>query len=298
MRQSNRKTALVYSGVVLLTLAIACTKNATPTPPTHDTVTVIKKDTLKLTDTVFGTKPDSTVNLTKGLLVYLPFSGNIADSSGNNNPTQAVGSVLTYDAHGFANNAFGGTGHGEKIYVTNNGSIKFDTAYSLSFGFTADSSFPQTYLSMVNPATGAGPSFLFGNTRPGTNSVIFGSEDVTLGCSNFGTNDNINIADTAGFVPVPGSWYSAICIYHKGTNKIYINGKLISTKVGLGTSANLCPLSKIIIGAWWDGDPQSFGGKLDNFRLYNRVLTPNEIVQLAKSYQVTSNSVRPSPRYS
>src|SRR5579872_3504588 len=69
--------------------------------------------------------PDTTVNLTKGLLLYLPFSGSIADSSGNNNPTQAVGSVLTYDTHGYANNAFGGTGNGERIYVTNNGSISF-----------------------------------------------------------------------------------------------------------------------------------------------------------------------------
>ncbi|HLZ88081.1 MAG TPA: hypothetical protein VKQ52_12590, partial [Puia sp.] len=110
----------VFSGLLVL---FSCTKNANPTPPIHDTVTVIKNDTTKLTDTLYASKPDTTVNLTKGLLVYLPFSGNIADSSGNGNPTQAVGSVLTYDAHGYANSAFGGTGNGEKVIVTNNGSI-------------------------------------------------------------------------------------------------------------------------------------------------------------------------------
>src|SRR5579864_3854519 len=85
----------------LLIFFIACTKNESPTPPVHDTVTVIKNDTTIKIDTVYATKPDSTINLTKGLLLYLPFSGNIADSSGNGNPTAAVGTPLTYDAHGW-----------------------------------------------------------------------------------------------------------------------------------------------------------------------------------------------------
>ena len=92
-------TLSVATAAAVITFgAIGCTKTPPPPPPVHDTVTVIKNDTL--TDTLYATKPDPTVNLTKGLLLYLPFSGNIADSSGNNNPTLASGSVLTYDAHG------------------------------------------------------------------------------------------------------------------------------------------------------------------------------------------------------
>ena len=81
-------------------------------------------------------------------------------------------------------------------------------------------------------------------------------------------------------------------IYHRGATQIYINGQLIYSKVGLGTLANLCPSAKIMIGAWWDSDPLRFNGKLDNIRLYNRVLTPHEITALSSSYQVTSNSVK------
>jgi hypothetical protein len=283
-------TLSVATAAAVITMgSIGCTKTPPPPPPVHDTVTVIKKDTL--TDTLYATKPDPTVNLTKGLLLYLPFSGNIADSSGNNNPTTATGTVLSYDAHGYANNAFAATS-GERVYVTNNGSIQFDTAFSLSFGFMVTDNYPQTYMSMVNTADGTGPSWLIGCTRPGVNSLIFGTEDVTLGCGNYGRNDNYNIADTTGFLPVPGAWYNAIAVYHKGTNQVYINGKLVSTKVGLGTSINLCPSSKIVIGGWWDGDPQGIHGKLDNIRLYNRVLTPHEITALSSSYQVTSNSVK------
>lgn len=289
-----------------MAFSLGCTKNPVPAPPVHDTVTIvrhdttIKKDTTKLTDTVYATRSDSTVNLTKGLLLYLNFTGNIADSSGNNNPTTAVGSVLTYDAHGYTNSAFGSSGNGNKVYVTNNGSIQFDTAYSISFAFMVNDNRAAAYLSMVDPVSGKGPSFLIGNTLAGVPSVVMGTEDVTLGCSAYGTNDNLNAVDTTGFTPVPGAWYNAIGIYHKGLIQFYVNGKLMATKMGMGTRSNLCPGSQIIIGDWWNGNPPNnslnISGKLDNVRLYNRVLTAHEITLLSKYYQITSNSQQPPLR--
>ncbi|WP_431216032.1 LamG domain-containing protein [Puia sp. P3] len=283
--------SVAIAAAVITMSSVGCTKTPPP-PPVHDTVTVIKKDTL--TDTLYATKPDPTVNLTKGLLLYLPFSGNIADSSGNNNPTVASGSVLTYDAHGYANSAFGADGTGtKKIYVTNNGSIQFDTAYSVALGFmTNDTANAGTYISMIDPATGYGVTFNIGQTTTSYSRFAWGTEDVTLGCGQYGKNDLVNIVDTTNFRPVPGSWYKAVMIYHRGATQIYINGQLIYAKTGLGTLANLCPAAKIMIGAWWDSDPLRFNGKLDNIRLYNRVLTPHEIALLSSSYQVTSNSVR------
>lgn len=272
MNPKKIQSILAFFSVLVLTLSISCSKNNTPATPTTD----------------------STVNLSKGLLLYLPFSGNIADSSGNNNPTSATGSVLTYDAHGYANNAFGANGGGQKIYVTNNGSIKFDTAYSLSFAFTLnDTTNPGTFMSMIDPVTGKGVTFDIGLTFPGNHHLDYGSEDISLGCDTYGKSDSVNVTDTTAFTPIPGSWYNAIAIYHKGATQIYINGNLIYAKAGKGTKANLCPSAKILIGAWWDSDPQFFNGKLDNIRLYNRVLTPNEIVELSKHYLVTSNSVKP-----
>jgi hypothetical protein len=280
---------IVIAFFVTVVVVLSCTKNSNPQPPIHDTVTV------NTTDTLYATKPDPTVNLTKGLLLYLPFSGNIADSSGNANPTSASGgTVLTYDAHGYANSAFGATGAGQKIYVTNNGSIKFDTAYSISFGFMVNSTGLQTYMSMVDPVTGHGPSFIIGTTLPGVQSIDMGTNDISSDCGVDGTNNSTNIADTTGFVPQLGAWYNAIGIYHKGSVQFYINGVLVGSKTGNGTASLLCPASQIVIGAWWNSDPQGFNGKLDNIRLYNRVLTPHEIVALSSSYQITSNRQRPS----
>jgi hypothetical protein len=279
--------------VVVIIFSNGCAKSANPQPPINDTITVIKNDTTVKTDTLYSKMPDSTVNLTKGLLLYLPFSGNIADSSGNGNPTTAIGSVLTYDAHGYSNNAFGATGNGEEILVTNNGSIQFDTAYSLSYDFMVNAANQNAmYIVMVDPVTGEGPSFTTGTPLPGVPYLLFGTEDVTLGCSADGRNDNVNVVDTSGLIPVPGSWYNAIAIYHRGSAQLYVNGQLLATKTGLGTEANFCTSSQIIIGNWWNGaqpvNSESMNGKLDNIRLYDRVLTAHEIATLAQNYQVTS----------
>jgi hypothetical protein len=285
--------AATFAGSIFL--FFACTKNSNPTPPVHDTVSVVKHDTTIKNDTLSGAKPDPTVNLARGLLLYLPFSGNIADSSGNGNPTTAVGNVLTYDAHGYANNAFGSDGS-EKIYVTNNGSIQFDTAWALSTGFMVNDFRPESYISMEDPATGRNPSFNFGNTLATLPYLACGTGDVTTGCGSYASVNSYNITDSTNFIPQPGNWYNAIVIYHKGTVQTYINGTLISTKSGSGTQALLCTTSKVVIGAGWDGGPQGLNGKLDNIRLYNRVLTPHEIVALSSNYQITSNSVKPGLR--
>lgn len=285
--KSKILTAAILCSAVLMAFVLSCTKNTNPTPPVHDTVTVT------VTDTLYGTKPDPTVNLTKGLLLYLNFSGNIADSSGNNNPTYATGNVLTYDAHGYANNAFGATGNGERIYVTNNGSIQFDTSYSISLAFMVNDGRTAAYISMVNPTNGYGPSFILGTDLPGSPYLSMGAEDISTGCNQAGVTNSQSIGDTTNFTPVPGSWYNLVAIYHTGTIKIYINGTLISTKVGQGTQADLCPNSQILIGAWWNGQPLSMNGKLDNIRLYNRQLTPHEIIALSSNYQVTSNRQTP-----
>ena len=297
----NTKLLMGIGIFSLLGIAIpsGCSKSSTPHTVT-DTVTVIKSDTTikTQTDTIYGMQPDPTVNLTQGLLLYLNFSGNIADSSGNNNPTTAVGSVLTYDEHGYANSAFGGSGS-QWIYVTNNGSIQFDTAWSISLAFMVNDNRLETFISMVDPTNGEGPTFNFGTAVSSPNYYLAcGTGDATTDCSSVAPVNNYNITDTTYWLPNPGSWYKAVVIYHKGTIQTYINGTLISTKIGSGSAALLCPNSQVIIGNFCiiGGVSQPMNGKMDNVRMYNRVLTPHEIVALSANYQVTSNSQRPAVR--
>jgi len=284
-------------GLVLVAFAASCNKNTNPTPPVHDTTTIVKTDTITVSP-----PPDPTVNLTKGLLLYLPFNGSIADSSGNNNPTYADGgNVLTYDAHGYANSAFGGSGTGQRVIVTNNGSIQFDTAYSLSFDFMTTvlgAVEPQSLLTMVDTATGNGPTFNATMSLPGSSNFFFGAADVTLGCGSpfkGAAVDPTDMTDSCSFIPQLNTWYNVICIYYKGSGTVYINGQLSKFYQSSGTSANLCPNSSIIVGGWWNGGSLTLNGKMDEIRMYNRVLTPHEIVTLSQHYQVTSEKVTPTP---
>jgi Concanavalin A-like lectin/glucanases superfamily len=281
-------------GLALLSFLAACNKNSNPAPPIHDTVTVVKTDTVTVPP-----PPDPTVNLTQGLLLYLPFNGSIADSSGNNNPTYADGGdVLTYDAHGYANSAFGGNGTGQRVIVTNNGSIQFDTAYSLSFDFMTTVSGAvqrQSLLTMVDTATGVGVTFNATMSVGGTSNIYFGAADITLGCTNAlkgSAADPTDMTDTS-IVPQLNTWYNVICIYHKGAGTVYVNGQVQGFSQSTGTAANLCSNSSIVVGGWWNGDPITLNGKMDEVRVYNRVLTPHEITALSQHYQVTSESVQP-----
>jgi len=235
------------------------------------------------------------VNLKKGLLLYLPFANSIADSSGNGNPTQfSGGTVLTTDRNGYSENAFGATGLGEEVIVTNSGSIKFDTTYTLSLAFLVRSYGSQTFVSFVDPTNGNAPSFNIGigTTLIGGQYLDFGLGDATAGCDNDGGADPNKILEATPFKPILNVWYNAIYAYHKGTIQVYINGVLVFTKKGSGSTALLCPSSKFIVGAWWNGDKQGIDGKLDNIRLYNRLLTGEEIAALSQNYLVNANSIR------
>jgi hypothetical protein len=228
------------------------------------------------------------------LLLYLPLNGSIADSSGNNNSTQLVGgAALTNDEHGYANSALGDDGSGGRLIVTNNGSIKFDTAFSVSMSFMErDNSSRAMLLSMLNTATGKGVTFGVGNSNPTTHEVIFGIISNLATCDDAATAMNVENDTAHNFIPQPDSWYNIVCTFSHGVQEIYINGVLTSRQSGPYTSTRICPDAKVVVGGWWDGDAVSINGKIDNVRLYNRVLLPQEIAMLAQHFQPTTNSIR------
>jgi len=242
----------------------------------------------------FPVQPSTPVaDLKRGLLLYLPFNGSIADSSGNNNPTRIVGTGagLTYDIHGYANSAYGSDGTSGRLEVTNNGSIQFDTAFTVSLSFMERANLPrQLLVSMVKVESGKGPSFGLGNSMPGQPNVWFGVIGSSGTCDDYA--EGHGTTDTTDFIPQPESWYNLIGTFRKGILKVYLNGKLISQTTTSDPYAHVCPDAKLVVGGWWDNDPVSINGKIDNVRLYNRELNSDEIGLLSQYYQPTTNSVR------
>ncbi len=282
------KIFLLAAITINLSFFYSCTKNATPAPPVHDTLTVTKIDTIRIPP-----PPPDTPNLKNGLLVYLPFSnGSISDSSGNGNPTSAVnGAVPTYDAHGYANSAFASSGSGEGLLVSNNGSIKFDTAYSVSFDVMIKAVGVQEMVILSNYTNNSGATFGIGTNQPGISNLIMGLTDSTVQCG-IVADPTHNTIDTCNFIPQIGSWYNIISTFTNGILKTYVNGQLISTKKARSQTAYVCPTSQIIIGSGWGGTA-SMNGKIDEFRLYNRTLTAQQIAWLSRNFQPTSVKMSP-----
>lgn len=227
--------------------------------------------------------PTSDVNLSKGLMLYFPFNGSINDSSGNNNAATVIPSgALGPDRNGNANQAFNGIGDGGRILVSNNGSIHFDTAFTISLDFMVRNDNNQSIISMTDNSTSVGTSFIEETTYGANQNFCFATVDTSSDCNNDG--GAFTTLNLSSFVPQPNVWYNAITAFHNGVLTTYINGSSVSSATASESQVFLCAASQVIIGGWWQGGPISINGELDNVRMYNRVLNSDEIDSLSKGF--------------
>lgn len=295
---------ILLAGITALAIFFACNKASNPQPTVYDTVTVTKTDTLVLPPV------NDTPNLTEGLVIYLPFNGSFADSSGNNNiVTPLGGAALGYDLHGYANSAFISSGNGARLVVANNGSYAVDTAFSISFDFVVRSNTyyvgngnytgQMCFLSIVDTSDGQGSTFICGLTSPTSlQDFTFLVNGSSSNCDNPANNNPQDTVEITGFAPQIGSWYNAICIFTKGKESVYINGQLVGISTTPDQATLFCPNTNFIVGAWWSGggnpsNLESLNGELDEVRMYNRTLTAQQIAWLSRNFQPTSTSLAP-----
>ena len=301
---------LLSAGIIVLVTVYACNKAANPQPPVYDTVTITKTDTL-----VLPPPSDTPRTITNGLVLYLPFNGSFADSSGNGNTVTPIdGATLDYDMHGYAQSAFSSSVNGPRLIVSNNGAYQVDSAFTVSCDFMIranayfnggyDFSGLMVFCSIVNVSTGAGPTFDFGMTDPAHPlNFAFGvngaqSPDDCTNNNNFGSTPSIGVFDSSGFTPQVGSWYNAICTFNKGTTSVYINGQLMNSVTNTSVpTVMFCPESNFVVGGWWNGGnsgSETINGELDEVRMYNRALNSTEIAWLSRNFQPNSISTKVS----
>jgi len=95
----------------------------------------------------------------------------------------------------------------------------------------------------------------------------------TLRMGNWGggilVNSNIN--------PLTLAWYHCAVSTNGTINRIYINGNLINSN---STSTQSGAVSRIVLGSYFlNGGGEQFNGLISNVKIYNRVLSANEILQ-------------------
>ena len=94
------------------------------------------------------------------------------------------------------------------------------------------------------------------------------------------TSDQINSSETMQ----AGRWYHILGSFANGKQSIYINGELRTTVTREFKNLKKCNATNFLIGAWWQNDIVSIDGKVDEVRIYNRLLSDCEIHALSSGF--------------
>ncbi|NOU47432.1 MAG: T9SS type A sorting domain-containing protein [Bacteroidales bacterium] len=206
-------------------------------------------------------------DITVGLQAYYPFTGNAIDSSGNGNDGIVYGdAALTTDRFGTPNSAYKFDGFDD--YINTFSTFDFERR-TLSVWISA------------YDTVGSG-----GSDENTLTHVAITQDDYTLQNGVLRVDiDNGNMKLWAGGVtgtyldPTVNlyQWYHLVLIRDIDSTKYYINGKYVGsgTSDNIGSSYN--PNNNFIIGCGRSTNDQFFNGKIDDIRIYDRVLNECEI---------------------
>lgn len=85
---------------------------------------------------------------------------------------------------------------------------------------------------------------------------------------------------TTGIIPITNSWHHIAATYDGATLRIYVNGTLRNSTI---TSGSIPLPSLVAIGNRVEATDETLNGTIDDVRIYNRVLTADEISALAST---------------
>jgi hypothetical protein len=275
--------AICFVGALFFSVTVptGCTKTHTIT----DTVTL--KDTVTKVDTVVKidsiTKIDSIrvydsllKQITVGLWAYFPvYNGTVGDSSGNGH-TLTLQNGVSYGLDTWGNPqgalSFGG---GSQYAEIADGVNFTPDSFSVSLFFKPEASTGMLF-SKINWNTGLGETFHFGvdgRTDKDSLTFIMPSNQSAL-CTSPGTSAIVTESPVLWNV---GVWNQAVATYANNMMRFYINGVQVDSATTT-ESVNWCDAAPFILGNWWAEDMEpTFVGEMDEIRVYNRLLSNQEI---------------------
>jgi len=211
----------------------------------------------------------SQLTLTDSLQLYYPFHGNAIDESGKGHDGVVVNATLTNDRFGDDASAYEFDGSFD--YILTNSSFDY-VERSVSLWVEA--------------------KFILGSMP--YNHVVLSQDDFQLnhglfrldfdnGTINMYAGGISNMYSTDGFIFVD-KWSHFVLIRDSDFVYYYIDSHLVyrSSANNHGSTEN--PNRNLVIGAGRNPDYQFFVGKIDDVRIYNRVLSQDEIEEIFNDY--------------
>lgn len=228
--------------------------------------------------------PDCTAELTNGLLAYYPFTGNLNDASGNGNHATAVnGATLTSDFLGRTNEAAGFDGINDYMMVPGSDKLNSDAVTIVLQVMVNNSNRRNVTVSRVEFDNGSSFTYGIHESLASDNKFGFGVGAGTENCSVVSNFDPTLVIYSNPPIQ-PGRWYSIIASFGNGLQKLYVDGTLVTSQTRSFSSLKKCSNAELMIGGWWMNDIVSLDGKLDEIRIYNRVLSDCEIAKLSETF--------------
>jgi len=212
-------------------------------------------------------------DLKRGLVAYFPFNGNTKDESGNKHHATPSNIVYTSDRHGNSGSAcyFNGTNAFAELPKHKSYNFSDNSNFSISVWISPDAGnkWPAQAIIVKSP-----PHYDF------TQSVWdYGVYLLNYrGMSGFGYN---HILNGKSIFNSKTCWYNIIITYSSGVWKMYINGLEESSSAYRRNTITHDPESVLVFGKKGASDGDYFKGKMDDARIYNRILTKEEINLLA-----------------
>lgn len=231
------------------------------------TVTDSKGESSK--DSIVISVRDFSITQNGNLIIYLPFSGNAEDASGNNNVLTVSGAVLDEDRFAAINSAYKFDGVNDNIRITNSPLLNFSNSITVNFWIKINTLYEREQYPISH-----------GNWEKRWKVSISNNK------IRWTVKTSSGIVDLdSETIPKTNIWYNVTSLYSGSDMELYINGKLDSFK---SWSGGLSPSNiDLTIGQSVPGDNNyNFNGILDEIRIYDYALPLNEIEQF---YDITTS---------
>lgn len=238
-----------------------------------------------MTDPRGARAKDSTViivqdfsNLGTGIPVaYYPFTGNAHDLSGLGNHGVVYGAQLTQDRFGKSNRAYYFDGVNDYINVKNNSILNFQEEITVSFWMRIDEFFSNREAYPIS----------HGNWENRWKISITPEKNIRWTVK---TNSGIKDLDSKT-VPATDLFYHIVTLYDGSNFDIYVNGQLANhaTHTGLILKTSI----DLTMGQVLPNSPGvNFKGVLDDIRIFNYALSPEEIKNLYQEQTAVDQNAR------
>lgn len=246
-----------------------------------ETIKIRKRSIRVLSLLIFATRMAQIhASITDGMVLYYPFNGNAADESGNGNHGVIAGAQLGTDRFGTVGNSYSFSAQGQ--YVETSASSGFPVGmqdFTVSLWVSVNGLINDHQILFANGGVNQFQLDVF----PSASSVA---------PMDFLTGGDYGVPDVhTGDVPwTPEEWYNLQVVRASDKVSIYRDGSLIGQNtVGVGNDA---PAGSQNLRFGFGQPPQlhQLYGSLDDIRIYNRALSPDELQAL---YRIESSQTVP-----